>query len=133
VLALAIGWVWMRGAPAPPAADAGRSAPAGRGAAPPGLRIVDAWRTDDGGVQVKVLVLNRGEQAVTFEARRACALVGPGEATQLPADSRPLFETLPPGESATFELRFGRAGGDQALRCRMPGGEVGEVRVPPLR
>lgn len=134
VLAAVAAWLVMRGAPTPPRAEvAGQVSDGRRPAAPPALRIVDAWRTDDGAMQVRVQVVHRGPQAVTFEAQRACALVGPDHPPQRASDSRPLFETLQPGEPTTLELRFDAAEGARSLRCRLPGGEAGEVALPALR
>lgn len=134
LLAAVAAWLVVRDAPTPPRAEvAGQGGDGRRPAAPPALRIVDAWRTDDGAMQVRIQVVHRGPQAVTFEARNACALVGPGQPPQRASESRPLFETLQPGEPTTFELRFDAAEGARSLRCRLPGGEAGEVALPALR
>lgn len=98
-----------------------------------GVRIVDAWRTDDGGLQLRVQVQHRGPSPITVEAARAFTLVAAARSPLSPVESRPLFETLQPDEPATFELRFAPVEGARALRVQLPIGSPQELPLPRLR
>jgi hypothetical protein len=97
------------------------------------VRIVDAWRTDDGGVAMRLQVQHRGAGSVTVDGRQAFGLIGAARAAAAPAESRPVFETLQPGEPVTFELRFEPLEGARALLVDSTGSPPRELPLPSLR
>ncbi len=94
------------------------------------MRIVDAWRGDDGGLALRVRLENSSPKPMTIEPARAFTLVVAGDPAQAPASSRPLFETVAPGQAAEFELRFSAAREARALRLTLPSGGVHEWPLP---
>jgi hypothetical protein len=124
-------WLGLRDRPAAQPTEPARRDD--RAQPPSGVRVVEAWRTDDGGVAMRVQVQHRGAAAITVDAGRDFALLGPKRAPVAPSESRPLFETLQPGEPVNFELRFAAGDGARALRVRLAGDPPRDLPLPPLR
>lgn len=112
----------------PAAQTQGRSLPPGTG-----VRIVDAWRGDDGSVHLRVQVQHRGQEPITVDAARVFALVTQAREPLPPIESRPMFETLQPREPTTFELHFAADPNPLALSVRLPDSGATELRLPQLR
>jgi len=98
------------------------------------LRITDAWRSEDGSLTLRVRLQHAGPKALTVEPARAFSLLGAGrDGARPPAQSSPLFETVAPGQSADFELRFDAAQGARALQLTLPGSTPQQWPLPALQ
>jgi hypothetical protein len=95
-------------APSPPEASSPGSAATQNsvGQVPFVLRVLEAWSNDNATLSLRIEVSNAGASAATFDAARLLQLQVSGLAPLSPEDSRPLFDTLQPGQSEVFELRF---------------------------
>lgn len=112
----ALGWLAWTGllppapgpaAAPPPASVAGPVRPVSDGGGPPlSLRVVELWRDDAASLSMRVEVRNDGGAALTFAAARQLQLELVGQPPAAPQETRPLFETLQPGQSQVFVLRY---------------------------
>jgi hypothetical protein len=127
VLVAGLGYLVIRGpgfGPRPPVSPAEQSVPASpSGDAPTArvsARVVESWRAPDGGIALRVEVRNDDRVPRTFSPANALRLVSAGAEPLPPTRSAPVFETLRPGETLVFEVRFPPSPGAAALRLLDP-------------
>lgn len=140
-------WVWTHDVPQPKPDAAGETAlnttaGADRGArSSPGakrndrdsVQIVQAWRTDDGGLAMNVRVTHHGAEPLLLTSARTFALLTRGGQAAAPVEAQPVFETLQRDEPLQFRLRFANAGDPVALSVSLPRQSPFQVELPDLR
>lgn len=129
---------WLSTRNAPPPATAGSAGPAPlQGAAgirgSQSMQIVQAWRTDAGGLAIVARVTNHGAAALVLTSATAFSLVRNGQSAEPPLESQPVFETLQRDEPVLFRLAFAHADAAVALRIALPGQAPHQVEIPALR
>lgn len=98
------------------------------------LRVIEVWSDRPSTLSLRIGVRNEGKVAAIFEAARRLQLEVAGQPPLRPEDTRPLFETLQPGQSVVFALRYAVPPGSAArLSLRDTAGRaVGEpLSLPP--
>lgn len=129
-----VAWVSLRNPDASPTATADGPRADARPESGVQLRIADAWRGEDGSLTLRVRLQHAGPKALTIEPARVFSLLGAGrDGARPPTQSRPLFETVAPGQSADFELRFDAAQGARALQLTLPGSTPQQWPLPALQ
>lgn len=120
----------------PPAAGGPIAAPTSRqppaataAAAGTDVQLLDLRRPEGGGIVLRVRVTVGGDAAQTVNARDAFALLRADGNALPPDDSRPIFDTVQPGASVTFELHFAAADGS-ALRTTLRDAAPVTTRLP---
>lgn len=138
-IAAAGAWQWLRQPPAPaaPSISEGRERlpsrdGAARPVAPTRVQLLDAQFPESGGTVLRLRLTLGGRSAQTVAARDSFALLRRDGGEEPPADSRPVFETLEPGATIDFVLRFAGTGG-VTLRTTLPDGAPIDTPLPPPR
>jgi hypothetical protein len=133
-------WLSMRsGRPAATAANAGPAVQQGaadvRGSQSTQvvLQIMQAWRTDVGGLAIVARITNHGAAPLVLTSATAFGLIRSGQVVEPPVESQPVFETLQRDEPVQFRLAFAQADGAIALRVTLPGLAAYQVEIPALR
>lgn len=93
------------------------------------MQLLDLRRPEGGGIVLRVRVTVGGDAAQTVNARDAFALLRADGNALPPDDSRPIFDTVQPGASVTFELHFAAADGS-ALRTTLRDAAPVTTRLP---
>lgn len=138
-IAAAGAWRWLRQPPAPaaPSISEGRERLPSRDGrarpvAPTRVQLLDAQFPESGGTVLRLRLTLGGRSAQTVAARDSFALLRRDGGEEPPADSRPVFETLEPGATIDFVLRFAGTDG-VTLRTMLPDGAPIDTPLPPPR
>ncbi|HOW49166.1 MAG TPA: hypothetical protein PLB26_16100, partial [Rubrivivax sp.] len=138
-IAAAGAWQWLRQPPAPaaPSISEGRERLPSRDGrarpvAPTRVQLLDAQFPESGGTVLRLRLTLGGRSAQTVAARDSFALLRRDGGEEPPADSRPVFETLEPGATIDFVLRFAGTDG-VTLRTTLPDGAPIDTPLPPPR